>query len=419
MHSQESLPRPSGGRGHAVYIGHVSPETGPLGMFGEANAFVVERVREKLARGLTIGRAEHPVEILVRDCESDPARAAELASELVREYKVHLMLATGTAEIVNAVAAACEADATPCVTALAPWQPCFLGRGGAGGIARFQWTYHVGWGLEDLTATFADIWRSVGVEKKLALVVPDDLEGRAWRDESTGFPVVLDRGVYQCVDPGPYAPGTTDFSDLFNHAAFASADVVLALMNPLDFDLFWSQARERGLSPRAATIGRALLGPPSFDALGDAAENLACEVIWSPDHPHRSSLTGETAKQLAEAYTSATGRQWTQVIGPVHALFEVACAALTAATEPDDRKAVRDAIRSLALDTVTGRLDFSGGPVPSVAKTKLAGGQWRLGGRHPYELVIVSNVRATEIPAMGKAEPLPGHEAARRRRRAA
>jgi branched-chain amino acid transport system substrate-binding protein len=388
-------------------------------MFGEANAFVVERVREKLARGLTIGRAEHPVEILVRDCESDPARAGELATELVRDYKVHLMLATGTAEILNAVAVACEADATPCVTALAPWQPCFLGRGGAGEIPPFQWAYHVGWGLEDLTATFADIWRSAGVEKKVGLVLSDDLEGRAWRDESAGFPVVLDREVYQRVDPGLRAPGTTDWSDVLDRTALGSVDVVLALMSPLDFTGFWSQLRERGLSPRAATIGRALLCPPSFDALGDEAENVACEVIWNPELPYRSSLTGETAKQLAEAYAHRTGRHWIQLLGPVHALFEVACAAFTAVAEPDNRKEVRDAIRSLALDTVTGRLDFSGGPVPNVAKTKLAGGQWRLGERHPYELVIVSNVRAPEFPVAGKVQRLPGREATRKRRRAA
>lgn len=419
MHPQQNLPRPSGGPGHAVYIGYVSPESGALGMFGEANAFVVERVREKLARGLTIGRAEHPVEILVRDCGADPARAGELASELVRGYKVHMVLATGTAEIVNAVAAACEADATPCVTALAPWQPCFLGRGGAGEIPPFQWTYHVGWGLEDLTATFADIWRSVGVEKRAGLVVPDDLEGRAWRDEAAGFPLILEREVYQRVDPGPHAPGATDFSALLDRMTLASVDVVVALMNPLDFTTFWSQLWDRDLSPRAATIGRALLCPPSFDALGEEAENLACEVIWSPELPHRSSLTGETAKQLAEAYSSRTGRHWSQLLGPVHALFEVACAALTAATEPDNRKQVRDAIRSLSLGTVTGKLDFSGGPVPNVAKTKLAGGQWRLGERHPYELVIVSNVRAPEIPVTGKAQPLPWREATRKRGRAA
>jgi branched-chain amino acid transport system substrate-binding protein len=43
-----------------------------------------------------------------------------------------------------------------------------------------------------------------------------------------------------------------------------------------------------------------------------------------------------------------------------------------------------------------------------VAKTPLTGGQWRKtdGGQFPYDLVIVSNSLAPEIPTGGKVEPL-------------
>ena len=45
---------------------------------------------------------------------------------------------------------------------------------------------------------------------------------------------------------------------------------------------------------------------------------------WTPGHPFKSSLTGESAKQSCDAYTAATDKQWTQPIGFAHALFEVA-----------------------------------------------------------------------------------------------
>jgi branched-chain amino acid transport system substrate-binding protein len=52
-------------------------------------------------------------------------------------------------------------------------------------------------------------------------------------------------------------------------------------------------------------------------------------------------------------------------------------------------------------------VDWTSGPVPNVAKTPLAGGQWRSGiNKKKYDLVIVSNVSGKMIPIGGKAEAL-------------
>jgi branched-chain amino acid transport system substrate-binding protein len=44
--------------------------------------------------------------------------------------------------------------------------------------------------------------------------------------------------------------------------------------------------------------------------------------------------------------------------------------------------------------------------VPNVAKTKLVGGQWRRGGAHPYDLVIVENHELPTVKLGGKMEPI-------------
>jgi branched-chain amino acid transport system substrate-binding protein len=75
---------------------------------------------------------------------------------------------------------------------------------------------------------------------------------------------------------------------------------------------------------KAASIGKAILFPQAVEALGDAGNNLSSEVWWSPSHPFKSSLNGLSAGEVAAAYTQATGKQWTQPIGFVHALFELA-----------------------------------------------------------------------------------------------
>ena len=58
--------------------------------------------------------------------------------------------------------------------------------------------------------------------------------------------------------------------------------------------------------------GSALLFPASVEALGAAGDKLSTEIWWSPHHPFKSSLSGESAAQLAAAYTDSTGRQWSR-----------------------------------------------------------------------------------------------------------
>jgi len=88
-------------------------------------------------------------------------------------------------------------------------------------------------------------------------------------------------------------------------------------------------------------------------------------------------------------------------------LFEVLQAAIVAAGGPD-KEAVASALSTLKVDTVVGPLDWTSGPVPNVSKTPLTGGQWRMtdGGEFPWELVIVSNSLAPEVPLGGSVEAL-------------
>ena len=107
-------------------------------------------------------------------------------------------------------------------------------------------------------------------------------------------------------------------------------------MIPPDFTTFWTQAKQQGYTPKVASMGKALLFPVTVEALGDAGENLSSEVWWTPDHPFTSSISGQSARDVANGYTEATGRQWTQPIGFAHALFEVAADALKRSGDPMD-----------------------------------------------------------------------------------
>jgi branched-chain amino acid transport system substrate-binding protein len=118
-----------------------------------------------------------------------------------------------------------------------------------------------------------------------------------------------------------------------------------------------------------------------------------------------------TANALAGAYESASKKQWTQPIGFVHALFEVAVDVLKRTPQRGDAKAMVKAIAATNLDTVVGHIQWNGvGVAPfaakNVAKTPLVGGQWRLKGGNKYDIVITDNRTASAIPVGGKMEPI-------------
>ena len=82
-------------------VGFVKPRTGALAGFGEGDPYVLDRAREALGTGLNVGGTTHAVEIADLDSQSDPARAGQLAKELITNSGIYLMLTTSTPETVN------------------------------------------------------------------------------------------------------------------------------------------------------------------------------------------------------------------------------------------------------------------------------------------------------------------------------
>jgi branched-chain amino acid transport system substrate-binding protein len=92
----------------------VSPQTGPLAAFAEANNFIISNFQGAVKNGIKVGNATYPVEVIVKDSQSNPNRAAEVAKELIVGDKVDLMLAASTPETTNPVSTQCEIEEMPC-----------------------------------------------------------------------------------------------------------------------------------------------------------------------------------------------------------------------------------------------------------------------------------------------------------------
>ncbi len=396
-----------GGGSDTITIGYVTPRTGALAPFGEADSFVLEQIRALYEGGIKIGGTTYALEIIDRDSQSDSARASEVAQTLILDDGIDLMLVSSTPDTTNPVADQCETNQIPCISSVAPWQPYYIGRGAdpADPSTAFDWTYHFFWGLEDIIGVFLAMWGEVDTNQVVGALWPNDPDGNAWGDPTNGFPTPLTEAGYTIVDPGRYTDGTSDFSAQIAQFKAEGVQILTGVPIPPDFTTFWTQAAQQGFEPRVASIGKALLFPSAVEALGDVGDGLSTEVWWSPEHPYSSSLTDQSAADLAADFEAEVG-QWTQPLGFAHALFEVAIDVLQRAGGPGDKDAVVAAIKETNLDTVVGNVDFSAGPVPNVAKTKLVGGQWRTGTDHPYELVIVSNDDLPEVPVAGTLEAI-------------
>lgn len=394
------------GEGGTITIGYVSPQTGALAAFGEADTFVLDQMREYYAdNGVTVGGTEYEVEIIVRDTQSDADRAADVTADLILADGADLILVSSTPETVNPAADQCEANGVVCISTVAPWQAYYFGRG-ATPETPFEWTYHFFWGLDQAQAVYEDIWSSAAPDATVAAVLfPNDADGTAWADPATGFPPFLEDNGYEIINPGTYPNGSSDFSAQISQFRNAEAEILVGVPIPPDFTTFWNQTVQQGYRPVVATIAKAVLFPSAVEALGENAENISTEVWWTPTHPFSSSLTGQSAEDLGAAFEDATGGQWTQPLGFVHALFEVATATLEA-SDSMDQPDLRDALASLTVETVAGPVDFTDGPVPNVSTTPLVGGQWRANDDGGYDLVVVSNSIAPDIPTGGEPEPI-------------
>jgi branched-chain amino acid transport system substrate-binding protein len=408
MAATSGLAMPAIAQGAAIKLGYVSPQSGPLAAFAEADKFIIDGFLAATKAAVL------NYEVVVKDSQSNPNRAAEVTKELIVTDEVNAVLVASTPETTNPVATTCEAEEVPCISTMAPWQPWFIGQqanpGDPASWKPFNSAFHFFWGLEDVIAVFTNMWGQLDTNKKIGGLFPNDGDGNAWGDKQVGFPPVLDKLGYTLNDPGRYQNLTDDFSAQINAFKSGQCEIITGVMIPPDFTTFWNQAQQQGFKPKVASMGKAILFPQAVEALGKNGHNLSSEVWWSPSHPFKSSLTGASSKDLADGFTAATNRPWTQPIGFIHALFEVAADVMKRA-DPTDSAAVISAIAATNLETIVGKVAWDGANVPpfaakNIAKTPLVGGQWRLKDGGGYDLVIVDNQTAPNIPTGGKMEAI-------------
>jgi branched-chain amino acid transport system substrate-binding protein len=393
-----------------ITIGFISPITGPLGGFGQTDGFVLAHARKALEKGLTIGGKTYAVEILDRDTQSDPSRAGQLAKDLITNSGIDLMLAISTPETINPVADACEAAGVPCLSTVMPWEAWYFGRGAKPGEpSPFKWTYHFGFGVDEIAKTYIKQWSLVPTNKKVGVMYPNDADGNAIR--AVLAPKLVEAG-YTVVDPGAYETGTTDYSSQIALFKKEGVEIFNTFPIPPDFVAFWRQAAQQGLHKQIKIVQPAKFGlfPSDMEALGALSTNVASAAYWHKSFPYKSALTGIAASELTDSYEAESGKQWTQTLGATLSLLDAGTEALKSSADPKNKADVAKALSTLKTTTIGGVVDFTTGPVPNVAHGPIIGVQWvkSADGKRMFDLVVTDNSTDPNVPIAAMLLPYSG-----------
>ena len=398
-------PRHAWARGNEIRLGWVSPTTGPVAGFGQADDYIMAGVEKAIGDGLEINGKTYSVRFIRKDTQSSANRAAEVASQLILDDEVHMMLSSSTADTVLPVTDQCELNEVPSVSTDTPWDAFFFARGGDPAVG-FDWTYHFFWGVNQIVDSYVSLWDQLDTNKKVGMLLSNDNDGVSQSDPKTGMAAKLRERGYEVIDGGLFEPLSDDFSAQIGKMRDAGVDIVSGVFLPPDWTTFYVQAVQQGFRPKATTVAKALLFPSAVESLGDLGVGMSTEVWWSPNHPYPSSLTGESSAQIANGYMAASGRQWVQPMGYKHALAEVAVDILRRCDDPMDSGALMEAIKTTDMTTLVGPVNFQTGPVPNACSTPVVGGQWARGSEYPYELKVVENKYAPEIAVQAPFQAL-------------
>jgi branched-chain amino acid transport system substrate-binding protein len=401
----------SGSSGGSLTIGWIHPLTGPLAGFGAADNFVTSKIMQTTPykNGFQVGGKTYSVTIKSYDTQSDATKAGQLAQQAIQADGVDLLLASSTPETVNSVVTASEALGCPLICANIPWESWYINLHGnpQKPTVKPKSTIMYFLGAEHLVLCFIPMWNRIHdqlhTDKIVGAAFPNDSDGNAFR---AVFPPIAKGAGYTIDLSSPYTDGLTNYSSMISAFKGAGADFFTNVPLPPDFATMWKQAVQQGFKPKLATVAKVLLFPTDAYAMGNLAENIATDTWWVPSMPWVSSFTSETCQQMADAYESSGGGQWNANLSN-YSLFEVAHAALTSVNNPKDKAEVAQALFTVNINGLAGKLNWTDpkAPAPGVAITPPVGIQWQKGTKYQLEAKVVDNTLLPQVQTTGDLLP--------------
>jgi len=368
---------PSGNAPAAVKVGILNPTTGPLAGMGEGG-WIDDWFKDYINNDLggfyfADYDATLPVEFITYDTASSADKAAEMATKLITDDQVHILIPRHTPDTVVPVCVVGEQYGTPVLAMDCP--------GGAyqGNISDPYWSFLAHPDNYVYQRAYCGIWEEAGYtpgapNAKVGWVFANDLDGTVL---SPGFAAYALEWGWEILDPGLYSSGTNDYSSLINQFKDANLEIIYGVMNNPEFATFWTQCLQLGYKPKIVTIGKAFMLESQAMAIGaDIMDGITNECWWDPRFPFKSSIMNMDGMEFKAIYEQNTGLKLASPQGAKFASMELLIDCLTRADslEPE---AIRKAQLVTNLDTIMGPIEY-GETFPNYCVTPVVGAQWIL-----------------------------------------
>jgi branched-chain amino acid transport system substrate-binding protein len=403
-------------RGRPLRIGVLTAKTGRLALFGKADVWWMDFASRAMPEGIVCGdRRLRRIDFFAEDHGSAAESSAEAATRLIKEARVDLLMCSGAPNVVSGAAVQAEALECPFICDFVPWRSFIFDRGGS--LSQpFTWTYAHAFGMEDIVTSFLEMWDQLATNMKLGVLSPDDNQGTYWSDSRTGLPAAAERAGYQCTFLGPYTVPRPDFATSIAEFKKNGCEICCGYLSSADLLTFWDQARAQDYTPKIMSVAGGLLFRQTLEALGPSAVNMTAEGLWQPNWPYSDSITGKTAKELADDYEKKTDEQWTIGIGQ-YAKFEWAVDVFKRVEDVLDKKDTIARVRTTRLETCMGLIDFtapvasgdpsrSRRPAENVYKAPAMACQWVRSGIYGYEPRTITTGTNRDLPIGGTLQPM-------------
>ncbi|OGL03530.1 MAG: hypothetical protein A3I03_05165 [Candidatus Rokubacteria bacterium RIFCSPLOWO2_02_FULL_68_19] len=282
-----------------------------------------------------------PLKFIVYDDTSKPPDSQRLYEKLITEDKVHVLLGPYASPITIAASTAAEKHKIPFIALEANATPIFT-RG-------FEWMVGV---IDDgpkWSFHYFDMLKAEGKAKTIAFVIEDTPHPK--EVGSGSIPKAKEVGLKVVVEE--YFPvATQDFTPIIAKIKAADPDIIYVAGFPPREVTFFKQALEQGLNPREFHVihnGAAFREPAGVKN----ANFVTGENYWMP------GVKGGPNVAEFEDLLQKTGIKVEDF--PWAAIHFFGLEAVRAGLEKAgtlDREKLRDALRSLDIQTISGRLRF-------------------------------------------------------------
>jgi len=378
-----------------ILVGVPAPQTGMYGGFGVGGVWGMQAAVNDINAlgGVYVEEYDTKIKLklLVRNTESDDAKAGSIAESLILADKVHF-LAYGDQPppMSAAIATKAQTHKIPYICTTGPAEPWLAMRAEAPGSWSYTWAaglFAIGPYKPEAGYTIADTWsallESVGNEtNKIAGVFASaDSDGIGWHGLFPGILEDLGCTVVAKEDAKSLLPmDTTDFSSLINEWVDNNVEIIWGnAPAPFVKTLLEQAWATEGFEPKLISIGRAPLFYEDVKAWkGNAPLGVLVEIWWDPAWGESAGVSAPgigstTAESLAARWIAEKASPVNRSIGAGYSIIQVLIDAIQRAgtLNADD---VCAALADTDLMTIRHRVAFDEN---QFSRGPLVYGQWQ------------------------------------------